>query len=395
MSATIDLYIKSVLQEAEAVALLGVGTLYKVQRSARMDPSTGKVLPPEVSLRFQGEVDRTVLIGKQLVKHLRMPVDEAQAVEMEITKTLRTQLREQGRYALRGLGTLYRNELGELRFEGEDSAWSELAGDFFGLQPVGMPDLPPRGLSLSQAENEHSMNPSGTNSPRAGRGISWKTFLLILLLPTLAFSLLRYSPLRLSRSSRELGPRIAMMPPAAEGNDALEQGNGLQEDSLLELREEPPTPPQLAQESEIPPAEEIEAEAQSAAPASPNAGTNARTSEDGYAAADSEGRGTAGHLSDLNQTEDGSIVADSPQAGARTRGFSEPDTIYYLIAGSFSQQDGALQRMRELRNKGYKSAVLVPPEGSSAFYRVTIYRNASEAQVQAYADKLRARGLSA
>ncbi len=403
MRATIDLYIKSVLQEVDSLALPGVGTLRKVVTPARIDEGSGRIYPPQVELRFESKVDKTVLISDQLVDFLHMPREESQAVEIEIVRGLKNHFRQEGSYRLQGVGTLRQNDDGAITFLQESSHWNDLAGDFFGLLPVGLPHDSPLPSERPHTENQLPMKQFSAQPTRRNRGIGWKTALLILLLPTLG-ALLASDWLVMRRSSLGSKAKIAFAP--AEEAPSLNTGlsdeistilvpEDIQESATRSLDSvATPAASDAAEIVEENPAAEESSSLATSEPAT-NTDVNSAVEEDAELEAEDE---QLTHLNDL-QSDQGLSSTFKAQARLaspeqRSRGMEEAE-IHYLIVASFSQEKGANQRAEELREKGYNTAILVSPKGESVTYRVAIFRSNNRAQVEAYVKEIKGRGFNA
>lgn len=399
MRATVDLYIKSVLQEASALAVPGIGTLHRRPRSPRIDTATGRILPPRVDLDFSPEVDRSVTLSDQLVTYLHLPRTEAQAIEAEVAQALRERLKSGEAYHLQGLGYLKPGQDGQPTFSPEASAWSDLAGEYFGLQPVGMAEMPIRTISLSNAENDSSMKQSGTYSPKSSRGIGWKTFLLLLLLPTLGASLVWLGPFSKPRTSLLIGARDSIAPPPED----------LHTDNELPVGGEPII---LSEASPVE-SETMEPEDATAEPATEAVATSTeppvRRSEStveetvtpgsDLLSSETESEGAVGHLNQLQTTEAATTASNARLAGSRTRGMpdqaEESGPTYYLVVASLTSEEGAQEKMSELRDKGYNPTQLISPQEDHLIYRIAVFGSANRSKVEEMSQALKQRGFQA
>lgn len=402
MRATVDLYIKSILQEAPVLALPGIGTLRKRFMPSTMNAEIGKILPPSVKLEFSTQVDRDATIANQLVRYLNMPIREAQAVELEIVRELKERFRQGGSYYFEGLGYLRGVGQSEVRFQADDSSMSELAGDFFGLKPVEIPDMPVRTLSLSQAENESSMGQSGIYSSRNSRGIGWKTFLLLLLLPVLGGSLVWFGPFSKPRSSMHAGANknIAPAPASLEGTNGLPQGGEpIRIEESIALSETP-----VSDKVDTDPTEGAVNLSENSEPES-GPDENARLgvsrggeeSSGGFLSNETDHSQSQSHLRVLAQGDESSN-SHMRRDGTRTRGVEPADegaaAMYFLIVGSYHTAEGAQDFMEELSDKGYRPTQLISNEGGKENYRIAIYGNEDRSKVEAMSNIIKGRGFS-
>lgn len=396
MKAGIELYLEGVLESVGVVSIPGIGTFRRDVQSAQLDASGERMLPPQIVVSYSPQIEQAWLLPTQLSSGLQLSEEEAQTLSAQIVRLMRQELNHAGRYEWAGVGVLTVKPEGGYHFEAVPATLSTFAGDYYGLRPVEAPDLPVKALSVSQVETQNAMNQSGASQPKRSRGIGWKSFLLLLLLPTLGLGLVEYGPFHKQRSSITQGVMVRLDAPAQEPETESffteEEAAPTAESSFAETPADsesamPAEPSGSIASNDMP--SEVDQEPTPADYATKN---NARVAQPtmrtrGMPSADeSTARGTGENLSVLD------TAGRSQSRIVQSRGTAP---IHHLILGSFSTQAAAVAFAKTKQAEGHSPTIISPEEGSSQTFRVSVYRNRDLRVVQRYAERLKAEGVQA
>ena len=395
MKAGVELYLEGVLKAVGVVSIPGIGTFRRDVQSARLDASGERMMPPQVVVRYAASVEQAWLLPTQLATGLHLSEEEAQTLSAQIVRLMRQTLNQAGRYEWAGVGTLSVKPEGGYHFEAVPATLSTFAGDYYGLRPVKAPDLSFRALSVSQVETQNAMNQSGASQPKRSRGIGWKSFLLLLLLPTLGLGLVEYGPFHKQRSSVSQGVMVRLEAPAqepeaesffAEEEEAPAAASSFAETPADREGTSPAEPIQSIASNDVPSGVEEEPAPADYATKHNQRISQATRSRGMPSAEETSSRGTGDNLGVLDTAARNQMRITQNQSRSTT-------PVHHLILGSFSTQSAAVAFAKAKQAEGHSPAVIPPVEGSSQTFRVSVYRNRDLRAVQRYAERLKAEGV--
>jgi len=149
-------YINELLTENETVVIPGFGAFTSVVKSSELDEDSDEIKPPSKTITFNSQIRNNdgLLVGKVADEEDISHFDALKQIEKERDKII-YHLENIGRRTLEGTGELVYDENKEILFNPvEDENWLL---DSFGLEPVQLNDIPED--SENQNENSEKEDP--------------------------------------------------------------------------------------------------------------------------------------------------------------------------------------------------------------------------------------------
>lgn len=392
MSLNIDIYLRTAFQELDAFSIPGIGTFRKVHRAAQVDEGGLRVLPPMAEFEYEEDIHASLLLNKYLIDHIQLDIGEAEEIVSEIKDNILESLHENSRFEMAQYGILTQTESGKLQFIPYGLGDDEVAGEYFGLRPVSYTKS--KTIPVLATETTEDMKQEPHIEPaRSFQAVGWKSATLVLLLGALGFMLIKPQPFYQKRSSLTQGLEVRYIAPENLASSQLPTSETTDAPVINEPTEDPDNQTSSPLESQSIPNQPTQERAINPSVISqPQSSPTARLAEPNptqqtrgldQQALDAETYEQPGNISALDTTQ--SSVADQIARKSRTRHF-------HLVTGSFESLKSANLYASQLRKRGQSSIILMPAEGSSQPYRVSVFRNASRNQVQAFANKWKSQG---
>ncbi len=297
----IEQYVKELLDEKGSVAIPNLGTFYKEQQAALLDFGEGIVSPPTEKLMFTTEVKDA---QKEELRNYIFEKNEmfASQIDVEIEKyveALQGKLVEEGEAVFEGVGAL-RKIAGELVFFPKEETIADTSN--FGLPKLEVHPIAPNAAEeADDFSDEIDDEPTGKS---ANAAIPWLVIAPLVLL-AIAVAYFFYNP------------------SAYENLKAMF--------------------PQERTSSTTSPAEDSANQEAENTSETTNVATNTPETEDSQ-------------VSDSQETPT-ETTSDTPTE--ESIWVSKPTNRFYLIAGSFNNEESARKALKEAQDKGYSAAKIV------------------------------------
>lgn len=104
--------IQDILTRKEGVVIPGLGSLVSRYRSAKIDTGKNVIHPPKKEIRFNPSVttDSDQILAKYIASEENIPLSKAQTLIQTFVQNIRNGLEENGKFTLKGIGTLKKAE---------------------------------------------------------------------------------------------------------------------------------------------------------------------------------------------------------------------------------------------------------------------------------------------
>lgn len=402
MNLNIDIYLRTAFQELDAFSIQGIGTFKKVHRAAQVDEAGLRVMPPMAEFEFEQEVYPSLFFNKYLIENLQFELHEAERIIQGIQQNILQALRSTGRFEIPEIGLLSMNGMEEIQFRPYGLGDEEVAGEYFGLKPVSYTKS--KTIPIFAPEITADMNQEPHVEPaRSFKSVGWKSALLVLLLGTLGFMILKPRPFYQHRSSLISGLKMKVNVPDNFASSTLPESANQEDstppvvDNTIQAVEE-----QIVQEEPVNSTSDQETTNSPSntsidPPSTPLASPTARLAEPeqrtrGLDAQEMDAETFEGavNLSLLDTTE--TQEAAPTDANARKL---PPIKNYHLVTGSFTSLKSANRYVAQLKKQGQSSIIILPSSGSSQTYRVSVFRSSKRNEVVAFSNKWKKQGKEA
>jgi hypothetical protein len=391
MEPKIHTYLTSAFRDLDTFSVSDLGTFRKEYREAFWDEMNSQFLPPRLEVVFEQNVYEGMDLGIYLHSYLQLPQLDSQKLVLDIRNTIFSQIEKLGYFEIPEVGTLEKTAGNNLEFFMLSATDNALDDDFFGLEPVRFSKKTE--IMLQQSDNPTFMN--NQNNPERSVNLSsvgWKTFLLIALIFTLGFFVVDQGPFVIHRSSlnEDMLQVRNIIPPRHNDllamNERDETKDGGNTNQIGSEESEP-----IEEEIEIPEEEAINPENTPIPDTVDDPRDQVRNAETPI-----QEQPVNSEIARLPKPVEKpinlSILDTANKKQMATRGgeelMPEAPTNYHLIAASFKTIGSAQEYLEEMNENNLDAIILMPPQGSSQTYRISIYRNRDRLKVQNFKDKL-------
>ncbi|MCB0836446.1 MAG: hypothetical protein KDD99_07235 [Bacteroidetes bacterium] len=397
MDLKIETYLTGAFRDLNAFSIPGLGTFHKAYKEASFDETHLQFLPPSMEIVFKQHSNEGLDLSNYLTSYLQIHHLEARQIVSDIHLIILSSLEENGYFEIPAVGTLHKTANHNLEFLMFSASENALADEYFGLEPVRFSRKSE--LMLQQSDNPTYMNnPNNPEKSLNFSSVGWKTFLLVALIFTLGFLIVDQGPFVIHRSS--LGKdmlQVRNVEPTRVNGDFMAINRTPVEENAVNKSEEP-------EDSELLDGNQRQTEDRSL-----NAGDTPEPvivddprvarkakSEESFDESQMATRGGSGSetqrlANPVDKPVNLSVLdtANDDQNTSNQTARLMPQTInYHLIAASFNTLQSAQNYIDNLSEGSLDAIILLPPEGSSQTYRISIYRSKDKNKVESFKTKL-------
>jgi len=391
MNINIDIYLRGAFQELSAFSIPDIGTFRKINRGSWIDESGLHLHPPGTDIEFSTEIDPTILLSTYFTEKIKLEEEVAEQISTQIRQVILHELRQKGKFEIAEIGLLKKGDNHILTFENYDNQTNNLSEDYFGLSPINIKE--PTTEIATIRKNTDMKKPDRPESKKILSLTGLKSILLVALLTALCVFILRESPITVHRSSLSQGVKVRFnAPESVEDRLAARRPAEKRTDSDTEELLIAEADQNSAPEVETSGSDQVEPQSPKSREI-PEKKLSPQEEEVVPAIEDLLAEGPATENPSLGRSRgQDDIPADANARLSRSAESDTEATQYHLIVGSFKSLNSANKAVSKWKSQGYDAIVLFPAAGSSLTHRVSVYKSFTRADVESFANKLKAKG---